>query len=322
MEVHHKIKMAEEVPEAKKRQHNNYTCPECNSTFDSKYNLGKHLKDQHQGKTLSPERKIAKMNHDKVKVKDDKETEQKKELENLQDLLVQTGKEKDNLSIRLSACNLKVHDEVKANEALLQENNHLKVENEKALKNLNDLDKEYTTQIKNLKRTDAQKDHETIYLKAENEKCNRDIENLESVYKEQVIELKKVIAQKDIDLKILTDQRRREGTAGGAQEAEVAYTNKCRECNFMGRNQKELKEHHDKDCPEALIQRIIEEENGVVCHICGMVRDTQTKMQMHMDYHYNDEQDTDWSNSEEVAQFEEEQNVNEVPQDEHDVSGK
>ena len=41
-----------------------------------------------------------------------------------------------------------------------------------------------------------------------------------------------------------------------------------------------------------------------------------------MDYHYNDEQDTDWSNSEEVAQFEEEQNVNEVRQDEHEVSGK
>ena len=214
MEVHHKIKVAEEGPEVKKRQHNSYTCPECNSTFDSKYNLGKHLKDQHQGKTLSPERKIAKMNHDK-------EAEQKKELENLQDLLVQTGKEKDNLNIRLSACNLKVHDVVKANETLIQENNHLKVENEKALKNLNDLDKEYTTQISDLKRTDAQKNHETIYLKAENEKCNRDIEKLESVYKEQVIDLKKIIEQKDIELKILTDQRRRESTAGGVEVGEV-----------------------------------------------------------------------------------------------------
>ena len=145
MEVHHKNKAAVEIPEIKKRQYKNYTCPECNSTFDSKYKLGTHIKNQHQGKTLSPERKNAKMNHDKVNVKDYKETEKRKELENLQDLLVQTGKEKKYLDIRLSACNLQVYNMVKANETLTQENNYLKVENEKAVKDLNNLDKEYST---------------------------------------------------------------------------------------------------------------------------------------------------------------------------------
>ena len=219
MEVHHKNKPAVEVPEVKKRQHNSYNCPECNSTFDTNYNLGRHLKDQHQGKTLSPERKIAKMNHDKVRVKDLKdEEEKKKELVNLQDLLVQTGKEKEEISTRLSACNLKVLTMERANEALVEENKYLKVENEKAIKNLNNLDKEYITQIQDLKKMDAQKDHEAVYLKAENEKCNRDIEKLEFAYKEQVTDLKKVIDQKDIELKILVDQRRREGTAEVEQD--------------------------------------------------------------------------------------------------------
>ena len=64
-----------------------------------------------------------------------------------------------------------------------------------------------------MKKTEAQKDHEAVYFKAENEKCNRDIEKLECAYKEQVIDLKKVTGQKDIELKILIDQRRKEGTA-------------------------------------------------------------------------------------------------------------
>ena len=131
------------------------------------------------------------MNHDKVKVKDDKEIERKEELEHLQDLLVQTGKEKDEINIRLSACNLKVNNMERANETLTQENILLKVEHEKAVQNLNNLDKDYITQIHDLKRIDAQKDHETIVLKAENEKVNRDIVKFESVYKEQVIDLKK-----------------------------------------------------------------------------------------------------------------------------------
>ena len=86
-------------------------------------------------------------------VKDYKETEKNNELENLQDLLVQTGKEKDELDIKLSACNLKVHNMVTANETLTQENNYLKVENQKAVKNLNNLDKEYTTKIDHLKKS-------------------------------------------------------------------------------------------------------------------------------------------------------------------------
>ena len=75
MDSHHKYKISVEQPEKKKRQHNSFNCPECNSTFDSKYKMNNHLKEQHHGKTMSPERKVAKMNHDKVKEKDPKEIE-------------------------------------------------------------------------------------------------------------------------------------------------------------------------------------------------------------------------------------------------------
>ena len=166
-----KNKKSVELIEVKKRQHTSYNCPECNSTFDSKDKMGKHLKEQHQGKILSPERKIAKMNHEKIENKDSEigevdsinMEEKKKELENLQDLLLQTGKEKEELNIRLSNCNIKCLSLEKENATIAQERNYLKVENEKAIRNMNDLDKEYITQIQGLKRNEAQKEHEIIF---------------------------------------------------------------------------------------------------------------------------------------------------------------
>ena len=95
------------------------------------------------------------------------------------------------------------------NEALTEETNYLKAENQTAVKNLNDLDKEYIIQIKDLKKREAQKDHEIIFLKAENEKHSRDINKIESVYKTQVTELKKSIDQQDNELKIKNDQLRK-----------------------------------------------------------------------------------------------------------------
>ena len=84
-------------------------------------------------------------------------------MENLQDLLLQTGKEKEELNIRLSNCNIKCLSLEKENVTIAQERNYLKVENEKAIRNMNDLDKEYITQIQGLKRNEAQKEHEIIF---------------------------------------------------------------------------------------------------------------------------------------------------------------
>ena len=219
IEIHHKDKTAVFLSEPKKRQHKTYNCPQCNLTFDSKYKMDKHMKEHSDGKTLSPERKIPKMNHNKVKEEDPKEVERiqlnaeekKKELENLQDLLLQTGKEKDELNVRLSKSNEKGLLLEKANEELTKETNYLKAENQLAVKNLNDLDKEYLTQIRDLKKRETQKDHEIIFLKAENEKCTRDINKLDSVYKTQVIELKKSIEQQDNEIKIKNDQLMKNG---------------------------------------------------------------------------------------------------------------
>ena len=75
MDNHHKDKMAVNRLEAKKRQHTSYNCPQCNITLDSRYKMDKHIKEHNDGKTMSPERKIAKMNHYKAKEEDPTEEE-------------------------------------------------------------------------------------------------------------------------------------------------------------------------------------------------------------------------------------------------------
>jgi hypothetical protein len=55
IDIHHKDKMTVDLPEAKKRQHKSYNCPECNLTFDNEFKIEKHLKEHVHGKTLSPE---------------------------------------------------------------------------------------------------------------------------------------------------------------------------------------------------------------------------------------------------------------------------
>ena len=132
IDIQHKDMRDANLPEAKKRQHKSYNCPECNLTLDNKSKMDKHLKDHSDGKTLSPERKVAKMNHNKVKEDDNNEVEEKKkELENLQDLLLQTGKEKEEINMRLSKSNEKSLYLEKTNEALTKEINYLKVEGQK-----------------------------------------------------------------------------------------------------------------------------------------------------------------------------------------------
>ena len=46
---------------------------------------------------------------------------------------------------------------------------------------------------------------------------------------------------------------------------EVTSKIKCREFDFSGRTQNELDKHHMIDCSEALIHRLIEEENEFAC---------------------------------------------------------
>ena len=174
MNIHHKDQITVDLTQATKRHNKTYNCPELK--------IEKHLKEHVHGKTLSPERKIVKMNHNKVKEEDAKEVaEKKKELENLQNLILQTRKEKEEVIKRLSNANEKVLNLKKTNSELRKETEYLKVENQQSFKNMNDLDKEYTIQLKELKRSEVQKKHEIIFLKAENEKHTRDINKLDSV---------------------------------------------------------------------------------------------------------------------------------------------
>ena len=238
------------------------------------------------------------MNHNGTKEEDvegDKTNweERKKELHNLQDLLVQTGKEKEELSQRLINFNQKILTLEKANEKQTQETNYFKVENENSQKNLHDLDQNHITRIKELKNIKVNNEQEIRYLKSENEKVNRDIITLESAYKTQVMELKIVADQKDIEIKILNDQLRKQAmtinmTINTVEIIEQEIVNS-------------VKDREDPD--------------GLVCQICGLVRDTQIKLDKHMDYHNNDEEDTDRSetyeqstsntNDEETSQEEE-----------------
>ena len=56
----------------------------------------------------------------------------------------------------------------KTKSELRKETEYFKVENQQSVKNLNELDKENTTQLKELKRSEVKKNNEIIFLKAEN----------------------------------------------------------------------------------------------------------------------------------------------------------
>ena len=52
-------KITVDLPEAKKRQHKSYNCPECNLTFDSKYKMNKHQKEHYDGKNIISRKKTS-----------------------------------------------------------------------------------------------------------------------------------------------------------------------------------------------------------------------------------------------------------------------
>ena len=150
--------------------------------------MGKHLKEQHEGKNiLSPERKLAKIDHKNIKEKEGegepKEVEENKmdteekivtikleEYKNLQDLLVQTGQEKEEISLRLANSNHKIFDLEKTNNELTQETCNQKVENKKSVKNVNNLDKECNIKMQDMKQVLTHKDKEIKDLQEKVEK--------------------------------------------------------------------------------------------------------------------------------------------------------
>ena len=332
-EMFHNNDTVGNLPKEKKRQRSSYTCLSCNSTFTSNYMRNKHVKEQHEGKNiLSPERKIARKDVDNEQtteqIKEDIVTIPLKELEDLQDLLVQTGKEKEALNEKIEAINIRMYDIEKENCNLKQETKYLKSENEKANGNINKLDNLYQIRVTELKKSAEQHDTEM------------------KIVKDQLEKHLKVKPQAEVDQKEVAREGHQENTKGNH---EVTYTIKCRECDFSGRTQNELDEHHRNDCSEALIQRLVEEENGFVCQLCemdfsgrtqneweqhlqnncsgfvcqtcGLTRKTQHNMEKHMEYHANDEQDTDWSNEEE-PQVEERHVAHGHPEEEQEVTGE
>ena len=311
-EMFHNNDTVGNLPKEKKRQRSSYTCLSCNSTFTSNYMRNKHVKEQHEGKNiLSPERKIARKDVDNKQtteqIKEDIVTIPRKELEDLQDLLVQTGKEKEALNERIEAINIRMYDIEKENCNLKQETKYLKSENEKANENINKLDNLYQIRVTELKKSAEQNDIEM------------------KIVKDQLEKHLKVKPQAEVEQKEVAREGHQENTKGNH---EATYTIQCRECDFSGSTQNELDEHHRNDCSEALIQRLVEEENGfacqrcgmefsgrtrqeweqhqqnncsgLVCPICGVIRNSQHNMEIHMEYHDNDDQDTDWSNEEET----------------------
>ena len=108
VETHHKKNMTKEKPEEKKRLMKTFTCPGCNSTFVSKYRMRNHIKEQHEGRNiLSPERKSARIDINQCKeeaktVEGVTITIHREEIENLQDVLLQTGKDKEDLILNVT----------------------------------------------------------------------------------------------------------------------------------------------------------------------------------------------------------------------------
>ena len=102
-----------------KRPIQSFNCTVCNSTFDSRYKLNRHTREQHEGKIVkSPERKSARTESKREKQADNPNIEGEEkdhietdieemrgetitiesgELENLQEILTQTGQENEQL---------------------------------------------------------------------------------------------------------------------------------------------------------------------------------------------------------------------------------
>ena len=85
-----------------------FTCPDCNSTFVSNYRMRNHIKEQHEGRNiLSPERKSARIDNEQCK-EEEKSVEGvtvtilREEMENLQYMLLQTGKDKEDLITKVT----------------------------------------------------------------------------------------------------------------------------------------------------------------------------------------------------------------------------
>ena len=98
-----------------------------------------HIKAQHEGKhTLSPERKVTKQFQEDVSTKENnqqiKELEKtmeggiipisRQEIENLQDNLLQTGKEKEDLIRKVAEVNRRMQNYEKENSKLEKENQY------------------------------------------------------------------------------------------------------------------------------------------------------------------------------------------------------
>ena len=143
-ETQHKTNTAQEQPEVKKRQMKSFTCPSCNSTFVSNYRMRNHIKEQHEGKNiLSPERKIARTDDKKEEVKNVEDgtiTIPREHMENLQDILLQTGKDKEDLVIKLAEGKRRMENLEKENSKLEQENMYFKAENKKSYENITMID--------------------------------------------------------------------------------------------------------------------------------------------------------------------------------------
>ena len=94
IELFHKVKKENAQQAQMKRQLTSFTCPKYNSTFDNKYRMKNHMKEQHEGKhTLSPEIKATKQFQEEVvntKINLDRETITipRQEKEHLHDMLV------------------------------------------------------------------------------------------------------------------------------------------------------------------------------------------------------------------------------------------
>ena len=155
-----------------KRQLTSHTCPICNSTFDYKYRMKNHMKSEHEGKhTLSPKRKVAKQVQDDQCTEEEKTVEDgtitihREEIENLQDLLLQTGKDKEDLTKKVIEDQQKMQNLEKKNSKLEQENKYLKAENEKSNKHIQEVDLDYHHQVQDMTKKDNEKDNVIKILK-------------------------------------------------------------------------------------------------------------------------------------------------------------
>ena len=215
----------------KKRHLTSFNCGVCQSTFDSKHKLDKHAKEQHNVEEdetpSSPARKAQKP----------EDLDQRIEEEKVADEIMEDDREET--IITKGVDNKEEMEEMK-----------------KRVENTNRQNYEIQQKF-------SQLENERNYYKEQVEKATKYVNDLN-------FEHQKILKEKDDDINLLKTELEKYNNLEDinvTNSEAITISIKCRECDYRGKSEGDLKEHHRKECSEALINKLLQEEHVQIAEV-------------------------------------------------------